>query len=208
MLNAEKQDYLEIWGRRRYATLAKRSSSVIDKLLTQLENGDSILRENAAYLLGEMALEAQALTRSTLKNAEQLAFSNELTNPMVADKVKTSLTRALTDPEPWVRGNAADALGKMGDVETIPAIAALMCDQDNIVRQSAAEALRLINDDACIPFLIDALRDSEWSVRLSAVKALETVRDDQVIKALMSGVKDPNPDVRSRCETAVKHHRV
>lgn len=58
-----------------------------------------------------------------------------------------------------LRRNAARALGKLGDVRSVPAlIRALECS-DFYVREAAAQSLELLDDASCIPRLVELLHN-------------------------------------------------
>lgn len=175
----------------------------LNRLVEQLHDSDSIIRENSAYLLGEMAYEARAISENTLKSAEQLEGVNILTNPKNITIVIKELIKALTDDNPWVRGNTADALGKVGDTAATVPLSVLLNDEDKVVRYSATEALGNIRSDECVEYLIQALLDEEWSVRLIAAKSLENIPDKRAESALKKTSRDSNADVRQRSLAAL-----
>jgi HEAT repeat protein len=168
----------------------------VDKLISQLLHEESMMRENAAYILGETSLEAIALTGDTLKSETDLARINAMTDANKRRQVVKALSSALQDKDPWVRGNAADALGKIGDPSSAIVLSDLLNDADKVVRYSAVEALGRIGADGVIEFLIKALSDEDWSVRLSAAKSLKSHPDKRAESALKQTAKDQNHDVR------------
>lgn len=69
-------------------------------------------------------------------------------NPSYKAMAISSLCNALlTDPDSSVRCVAAEALGKIGSEEAIPALSEALADTDGNVRQKVAEALGKIGDD-------------------------------------------------------------
>lgn len=176
----------------------------VDALLQQLNDADSIVRENSTYVLGEIAAEAKMLSLNTLKSSNELEKMNIMTNETIINRVTDALTNTLADSDPWVRGNAADALGKIGNQVAVGPISELLKDEDKVVRYSAVEALGHINTSEAIDFLVMALDDNEWSVRLSAAKSLEKSPDRRAEKALRKTAKDKNPDVRERSLAALE----
>jgi len=176
---------------------------VLNRLVEQLHDSDSIIRENSAYLLGEMALEAKALSHNTLKSMEQLEGLNILANPKNTAIVVKELIKGLVDVDPWVRGNAADALGKIGSIEAVVPLSALQKDKDKVVRYSATEAIGSIGSAESVDYLIEALLDEEWSVRLIAAKSLERIPNKRAESALKKTAKDSNADVRQRSLSAL-----
>jgi HEAT repeat protein len=175
----------------------------IARLLEQLKDTDSVIRENSAYIIGELALQARSLSSNTLKSSEQLKKINSLTDQRHLDEVTSILIKTLQDTDAWVRGNAADALGKTGSLDALAPLAELINDDDKIVRYSATSAIGEINVSEGIGTLICALDDSEWSVRLAAAKALERIPDVRAVDALRKTAKDKNPDVRDISKAAL-----
>ena len=90
-----------------------------------------------------------------------------------ADPQIPKLLQALRDEKAEVRGEAAQALRKMGP-EAVPALIEALRDPDVKVRQAAAQALVRADQGAqsAMPALIEALRDPEGEVRAPAAFAL------------------------------------
>jgi HEAT repeat protein len=63
-----------------------------------------------------------------------------------AETAVDALAEALKDPDPSVRGWAAQALGQIGPKATaaVPALTEALKDKDPYIREMAAEALRKI----------------------------------------------------------------
>lgn len=177
--------------------------NALETMLQSLKHDDAMIRENAAYLLGEMSLEALALSKDTLKSSGELAKINPLTEPVNKDKALRALEIATVDSDPWVRGNAADALGKLGSPKSIHVLTPLLKDEDKVVRYSAVEAMGRIGTKAVVEHLVNALMDGDWSVRLSAAKFLSNHPDQSAEDALRISSKDVNRDVRDYSMTAL-----
>ncbi len=170
----------------------------VEELLEQLKNEDKIVRENSVYILGEIALTAQELSKNTLKNSESLNKMNALTMDKMKQKVAQSLVALLSDSDRWARGNSAEALGKLGDKMAVIPLLVALTDNDKVVRYSAAEALGEIGASEAIDGLTKALQDEEWSVRLASVESLGHIGTNDVVSALEKLVKDENKDVAER----------
>lgn len=179
------------------------ASKHVEQLLGQLEDEDELIRENGAYLLGELGGEARALMENTLKNGKTLSEINPLTAKAVRDKVVKHLIRTLFDKDGWVRGNAADALGKIGDRSAVAPLIAALQDDENIVRYGAAEALGEIGDQDALDAVIGALRDEDWSVRASAAEALGKIGMLKALEALTQACGDKNRDVQAKAAEAL-----
>jgi hypothetical protein len=90
-------------------------------------------------------------------------------------------TRALSDPDPVVRGLAARELGKMGAAAApaVDALAARLKDSDRVVRMAAAEALAAIGPKAApaVPALVAAagVADENVNVLRACAEALGAI---------------------------------
>lgn len=109
------------------------------------------------------------------------------------------LLEALKNKEWYVRMNAAETLGKIGDSSAIPALARAFIDRDQGVREAATEALAKMGSPA-FPTLIECLTAKSTNARLCAVEALGSSGDSSVVTAIIKVLKDPNEEVR---ETAI-----
>ena len=84
------------------------------------------------------------------------------------------LIEALRHGNEYVRENAAEALGKIGDVRAVyPLIRALLTDTHKDVRWYAAIALGKIGDVRAVESLRSALNDDQVCVRMAATEALK-----------------------------------
>jgi len=76
-----------------------------------------------------------------------------------------ALIRALSDPDPELRHQAARALSRMGPSvrDAVPALIRALKDPDPLVRRSAARALGQVGPDAAIaiPALVEAMRSKD-----------------------------------------------
>ncbi len=114
-----------------------------------------------------------------------------------------NLIQALTSHDSKVRQSAAEALGKIGDPASIPALTTALSDEHSDVRLYAAEALWKIGDPAAVPALITALSDQDRSVRFRAAEALEQIADPGAVPALTAALSDEYPNVRWRAASAL-----
>ncbi|MCG3158981.1 MAG: hypothetical protein DKINENOH_05629 [bacterium] len=70
----------------------------------------------------------------------------------------------------YIRGEAAEALGKAGDKRAVEPLIAVLDDESDYLRRHAAEALSKIKDERAVPMLIPYLRD--WYAGPAIAKAL------------------------------------
>jgi HEAT repeat protein len=172
------------------------SKNEIPSLIKNLADDDASIREYAAYVLGEKAAEARMIEQNTLKSSDQIEQQSPITEQKTWETAVTALIRSLSDADGWVRGNAADALGKFCDASAVMELEKALKDKDRVVRLAASEALGQIGDSNSIESLGEAVQDEEWSVRLSAVKALSMFQDSRTASIFEKAKGDPNKDVR------------
>jgi HEAT repeat protein len=100
---------------------------------------------------------------------------------------------AVFDP-PWIRAEAALAVGRLGDRRAIPALIGVLNESWTVVRLRAAEALgRLVGEgdvDAVGP-LRSLLVDTDHRVVLQAAVALERIEGEAARGALATAVQNP-----------------
>lgn len=104
------------------------------------------------------------------------------------------LVGMLRDPDWWVRIVVCEAVGRLREPKTIPALKDMLSDAD--AKWAAIDALSGIGAPAA-PTLVGLLSDPSAEVRSAVVSALQPIKDPSVDAAL-AGVaqKDPSVDVR------------
>ncbi len=121
-------------------------------------------------------------------------------------RVIEPLTRKLTDPEPGVRGTAAEALAKAGGRAMIPRIKPLLSDERSFVRASAAGALFRLSDFSGINVLQELLDSDVAKGRLRAVQLMAS-RPDAAWQATVRGLlQDPDPNTRVEAASLLVDH--
>ena len=112
-----------------------------------------------------------------------------------------ALVKALNDENRYVRGYAADALGRIrhDSEDAIRELGDLLDDRDRDVRRAAARALGQIGGRA-MPMLLLSIKDKDPAIRVEAAFALGIVgpRDARVLDALRGALNDGNIEVQ-RC---------
>ena len=92
----------------------------------------------------------------------------------------------LANPNPYVRAEAANILGRIGDKEAVPALIERLADTHEEVRRRAAHALGRIADPRAVPALIRTLADKSSHVAWAAAGALGSTRDPRAIQPLLT----------------------
>jgi HEAT repeat protein len=111
--------------------------------------------------------------------------------------VVQQLLAALQDSDLLVRGQAAEALGRIGTPQEIPVLISALQDSDLFVRGQAVEALGRIGNLQAVAALISALQHSDYHVRSSAVEVLGRIGTPQAVAALISALQHSDLLVRS-----------
>jgi len=110
----------------------------------------------------------------------------------------------LKNPNPRLRSQAAEDLGKLGAFEAVPELVEqLQTDVNTYVRSASAEALGRIGDSQAIFPLMDALRDPCSFVRRAAAIALGQMQAKEAQGALLRALEDPNFYVRRAAINAI-----
>lgn len=145
--------------------LAAVGDPAVPALIEALEHEDKTIRACAAYALGNIPPNGDS------------------------SQVVETLTRALSDRCEWVRRNAAEALGAIGQPtpETVAALGKLLSDELGWIRENATRALAKIGPDAgaAVPALAAALgKDESRYARYNAGVALKRIDTDSAREAL------------------------
>jgi len=118
---------------------------------------------------------------------------------MVYDAVREEAERLLPqldDPQPELREAAAEALGRIGSFEAVPALIRRLDDSERRVRWAAAGALGQIGSADAVPALIALLEDLDAGTREAAAQALGEIGSGQAVQELLKRLKDPSGHVR------------
>jgi HEAT repeat protein len=183
-----------------------------------LKNPDPLVRQFAAHDLGKVgslspAPEAFAALRAAVRDQDAVvrqavAEACECLLGRATKEDVPTLVTVLKDAEPFVRWQAARALGKVGSVSDTPeALAALKKaaeDKDPDVRRAAIKACELLLVDRATkddgPALIAALKDTEPFIRRHAARALGKVgslsTSPEAFAALRAAARDQEAVVR------------
>jgi len=113
------------------------------------------------------------------------------------------LTRALKGPAWVARGNAAWALGALGNHQAAPLLAGTLRDTEPRVRKRSAWALGALDASEAVPALIEALKDTDAGVREQVAWALGAIGDRRAVEPLMNALSDQAAQVREQAAWAL-----
>ncbi len=178
-------------------------------LITRLSDSSSGVRSNAAQALGELgdkrAIEPliNRLSDSDLNirsNAAQALEKLDTTKEqMVAGYVE-----ALDSPDLFVRRDATEALGKLGNKRAIETLINKLSDSSSGVSSNAAEALGRLGNKRAVEPLIKALGDPDSYVRRDAAEALGRLGNKRAVEPLITRLSDSNSNIRSNAAQALE----
>jgi len=152
-------------------------------LVSLLGDEDAEIRTQAARVLGEAATATRGERNDALRAAAL--------DPLIG---------LATDEDPRVRMAAATALGRLGSKEAIPALVAILWENEDsnpYLRQAAAVALARIGDR---DKLLELAADPFPQVRMGAVLALRRLHDPALARSLF------DPELRIATEAARAIH--
>ena len=121
----------------------------------------------------------------------------------VDPRIVASLVKALRDPDPGVRKEAAAALGRLRAKSAVPGLIGALDDEYASVRASAASSLGRLKDLSSVEPLIGALSDTSHAVRKQALSALSNLRDVRAIPGFIRALRDESADLRTRAANAL-----
>ncbi|MFD1634579.1 HEAT repeat domain-containing protein [Haloplanus ruber] len=114
-----------------------------------------------------------------------------------ADWVRAeAFVETLTADRPELRMAAANALRRLADPGTLPALIDTLDDSEPRVRARAARACGSVGDERAADALAARLEDPASRVRREAADALAAIGTDQALTPLLDAVDDGNDEVR------------
>jgi HEAT repeat protein len=105
------------------------------------------------------------------------------------DEFAELIDTMLNSPDDFDRGDAAKALGQMGDERVVAPLVQALRDSEDTVRWEAARALSMIGEPA-VESLLKLLSDSDSDVRGRAAHALGDIRDTRALAELEHMVRE------------------
>jgi len=121
---------------------------------------------------------------------------------MAADEIE----KALHDPAPRVRRQAASALAQVGGDSAASALAHQLMEHPDLVEEETLETLAIIGRPEDVPALIPYLQSLRPLLRRAAARALGRIGGDLATPALIAAVHDqPDPDLRRSALQALRN---
>ncbi len=181
-------------------------ASAIPLLIKASSEADPSIRRKAVFALGSFQDDRILATLSaSLKDADKVVRSAALQSlegypdPMIRKKIarKTveTIINYLRDPDSAIAYGAAEALGAVGNEDTVePLIDAAEGrfnnndrQHDTLLKQSAIKSLARLNDKRVIPSLIKAFEDP--ASRSIIIRAFASMKDTRAVPVLVHYIK-------------------
>jgi len=154
-------------------------------LIAAIGDGDKLVRRSGAFGLGCLANKSAA--------------------------TRQALDKALGDPEPMVRQNAAWSLAQFREA-ALPSFSKALRDSDSLVQRDAASALLFIEDGDKVHELLDDLlplcENNNSEVRRAALNVLVRIvdgKDKQAIAPLTKAMRDGDIENRQNAALALSN---
>lgn len=213
--------------------LARLGSVAVEPLIAALTDQENVVRKSAAEVLGKLkdaraieplvarladdnyevrrhaarALEAIGWQPQSAAHRALIGITGDKFDQVAAEGTAAvePLLGALTVDEPKARGQAAWALGQIGDAQAVEPLAAALIDPDEDVRLAVAEALVRFRDVRAVTALVAVLADAEANTqrRVRAIKALGILKDTRTVEPLLAALNNGDPDVRQAATKAL-----
>jgi HEAT repeat protein len=171
----------------------------IDELLVMLRSDSSVLRRNAARLLGKIKADRAVNDLGFALKDEHVAVRKavvEALSQIGTEEAVRYLKYALTDEDPDIRISATLSLGAIGGEDILDSLTILTVDPDHFVRVSAARALGMLKDKNSIIILVPLLHDENGFVVTTAIEALQAVGGDEACKAIAGMLTSSDDEVK------------
>jgi HEAT repeat protein len=156
-------------------------------------------RDDVVFRYGKVYLQ-DATIREALDAFARASQCRWIARIRTDGRIKITFKDKDTNEYSVVRGQAARALGYIGDRRAIEPLIAALKDKDPHVRNRAAGGLGnpAIEDARVVEPLIAALNDEFWRVRATAVVGLGGTKDPRAFELLIAALDDGHPNVRKR----------
>lgn len=185
------------WRQRRFDTQAEIKHTIYERtyaLVTRVSQSDlvnyeqsfiSLLKHVRAGRWGDQQDAAKAIHKLVQSICEDPTANYY--------SIRQEFIRALQDREKMVRWVAVEALARLGDPETVPALLAGLNDTAWTIRVAIIRALIEIGDVAVVSHIASLLNDPNTNVQeavIEAIGALGSLKDISLLESVVQGTFD------------------
>jgi HEAT repeat protein len=178
----------------------------VEHYLRQHPDSALLLRMRVVVLLRESQLDQAALAMQQVPAGRSIVpeilrhhdrVVREGAAKLISDHPSANdfheLVRALDDPDFWVRGYCAHALGRVGNPAALKPLFRLLTDDNWFVRAEAAAAIGKLGDVRAIGWLVQILTDPDGNVRYSVARALYELATEPARPSLLRALESAAP---------------
>lgn len=175
-------------------------------LLPVREEGSTSIRGALRQLVkfsprGARALKTLTASTDVGERAQAIAAVGESNFAMATGE----LVKALTDPSPRVRRQAALSLAKVADAGAVHDLIRHIEDNRELVEEETLEALGDLGSADAVPVLVSFLKDPRSLLRRTAARSLGQIGDPKAIPPLIEAARVPgDPDLRRAALQALR----
>ncbi|MEA3506377.1 MAG: HEAT repeat domain-containing protein, partial [Elusimicrobiota bacterium] len=171
------------------------------------------IKQEAISAAGRMELEflkKRGAVEKIIKLAEatntgvRIAACNFLGNKKVEKAIPEIVNRLESDSSDLVREAAAEALGEIGDRDSIRALRSALNQSSPAVRITSALALAKLGSDTGLDTAITAIKSTDYKVRVKACKIIGMVGDESLKFLLEEALDDYDSRVQRAARRAIK----
>lgn len=150
-----------------------------------------------------MSVDEEAIAEKLAELEPAWAGRPNVFDKEIAAKDAKGIRARLTDSLAAVRGDAAEALGRLKDLQSIGAVKALLADPEPMVRRSAAIALASLGDEALAKEFVKGLLDPSAKVVAGAATALGLSGYTAAVPYLLKAYRTEHPRIAGAIATAL-----
>lgn len=167
-------------------------------LLPVKEEGSSAIAQTLGQL-GKVNPRGIRALRRLRQTGDSVARADAIRDVGLANMTLASgeLLKALSDPTPTVRRQAARALARLPDPDSARALTEFVRQNRDLVEEETLEALGILGDQAAVPVITSYLNDPRSTLRRQAAKSLGWLGSPEAVEPLQIAAGDvSDPDLR------------
>lgn len=179
-------------------------SAGVETLLALL-GGDPAIGDVAAAALRGLGHEIDPALRAAIRAGGSAERARLLPLLSARRSAVSELLVCLTDPDPAVRAQACDALGRIGDPSAVATLFTLIGDDEPSVAQAASAAIQSLGSDETKHLAFVAARSSDPRTRRAAMRIVASFGYPEALDLLLGALADDDERVRDASTMGLAH---
>lgn len=176
-------------------------------LLPVKEEGSSAISQTLGQL-GKVNPRGIRALRRLRQTGDSVARADAIRDVGLAKMTLASgeLIKALADPTPSVRRQAARSLARLPDPDSATALTAFVNENRDLVEEETLEALGILGDQKAVPVITSYLNDPRSTLRRQAAKSLGWLGSADAAEPLQNAASDTSdPELRRAAIQALRY---